>query len=247
MSKQSGLGDNFYWAGYNLSGDVASLNRINGGNSPLSITPIDKLAVVRVGGKRDGGFTFTSYFNPTAGQEHAILKTLPTDVHVGSYFRGTAIGAPAACCFGKQIDYSATRGDDGSLTFNCDIQADGYGLEWGDQLTVGVRTDTAATNGASLDGAASSAFGGQAYLQVFSVTGTSVTVKLQDSADDSSFSDISGMGFTTVNAGSRSDQRIAIANNATIRRYVRAVTTGTFSNAQFAVQFVRNAIAGQVF
>ena len=42
-------------------------------------------------------------------------------------------------------------------------------------------------------------------------------------------------------------QRIAGTNVSTVRRYVRAITTGTFSNAQFSVLFTRNEVAGVAF
>jgi hypothetical protein len=148
----------------------------------------------------------------------------------------------------KQANYDPNRGADGSLTFGVASNANAYGLEWGIQGTAGQRTDTAATNGTGIDGAASSAFGAQAYLQYQSVVGTSVVVKVQDSADNVSFADVTGMTFTTVLAGaSPGFERIATANNATIRRYVRVATTGTFSSAVFQVTFVRNEIAGIVF
>lgn len=241
MSKQGGQGDNFYYGGYNLSGDVGSLSRINGGPAALVVTAIDKSAPERIGGKRDGGMTFQCWYNDATGQAHEILKTLPYTAKIGTYFRGQAIGSPAASCRAMQINYDFNRAEDGSLPLLIDLQSDQFGLEWGEQLTVGIRTDTAATNGASLDGTASSALGGQAYLQVFSVTGTSTTITLEDSADNVSFAAITGGAFTAVNAGSRSDQRIAVTG--TVRRYVRAVSSGTFSNAQFAVQFTRNAVA----
>ena len=38
-------------------------------------------------------------------------------------------------------------------------------------------------------------------------------------------------------------QRIAIANNATVRRWTRVVTVGTFSSCLFAVTLVRNQTA----
>lgn len=98
------------------------------------------------------------------------------------------------------------------------------------------------------DTAVSSAFGLQAYLQVFGFTGTDVTIKLQDSADNSSFSDITGGAFTSVTTAPGT-QRIATANNATIRRYVRATTTTSagFSSVKYAVSYTRNPIANQVF
>jgi hypothetical protein len=52
-------------------------------------------------------------------------------------------------------------------------------------LTAAPRTDTTATNGTSYDfGTGSTAFGLQAYLQVLSFTGTSCTIKLQESSDN---------------------------------------------------------------
>src|SRR3972149_4985663 len=71
---------------------------------------------------------------------------------------------------------------DGEITFNhffndaagqefATLKAKGKGLEHGEQPTAGRRTDTSATNGSSLNNAASSALGLSAYLQVFSVVG----------------------------------------------------------------------------
>jgi hypothetical protein len=91
-----------------------------------------------------------------------------------------------------------------------------------------------------------SAFGAQAYLQVTAITGTSVTVAVQDSADNSSFTTITGLTFTAVTAAP-AWQRLATANNATVRRYLRVITTGTFNPATFAVVFSRNLAAGTAF
>lgn len=248
MAKQSGLGDNFYVHGYDLSGDINSLGSISGGNSPLDVTGIDKSAFERIGGKRDGNIEFVSYFNPTDDRSHDRLENLPyTDVHL-YYARGTTLGNPAACLVGKQINYDGTRGDDGDFKFAVQAQCNGFGIEWGRQLTAGVRTDTAATNGASIDTTTSLSFGGQAYLQAFAFTGTDVTVKIQDSADDVSFADVASFAFTQLTAG-RTAERIALSNTATIRRYIRAVTvtTGGFTSLAFSVAVIKNEIANQVF
>ena len=57
-------------------------------------------------------------------------------------------------------------------------------------LTPGVRTDTSAAAGTDLDNAASSAFGGQAYLQVTAFTGTDVTITLKHSTDNSTYTSL---------------------------------------------------------
>lgn len=143
--KESGLGDNLYVGGYDLSGDTGSLGNIGGGPAALELTGIDKSAFERVGGSRDGRIEWSSWFN-TLGA-HPVLSALPTaDVHV-MYCRGTTLGCPAACLVSKLPDYPGQRGNDGSFTFGLSAQANGYGLEWGQLLTAGLRTDTAAANG----------------------------------------------------------------------------------------------------
>lgn len=243
MTKASGLGANFYVDGYDLSGDVGALSRIGGGlTGTQDVTGINKLAFERIGLLRDGGMEFTGFFNAAAGQAHPVLSTLPTTDRVASYFNGTALGDPCASVVGKQLDYTPTRAADGSLTVASQALANGYGLEWGESLTAGIRTDTAATNGTAIDfGAVSTLFGAQAYLHVFTFTGTDVTVKIQDSANNSVFADVTGLTFTQTTAA-RTSQRIATAAGATVRRYVRAatVTTGGVTSVSFAVQFSRN-------
>lgn len=245
MAKQSGLGDALYVAGYDLSGDVGSLGRVGGGPAAMEVTGIDKAAFERIGGLRDGGVEYSAWFNPGIDRAHDVLSVLPTADQVLTYCRGTALGSPAACLVGKQINYDPTRAADGALTIAVQALANGYGLEWGRLLTAGKRTDTAATNGASLDlGAASTAFGLQAYLHVFAFTGTSVTVKLQESSDDGAgdaWADVVGGAFAA--ATGITSQRIATAAGQTVERYLRVVTTGTFSNAVVAVAVVRNEIA----
>lgn len=245
MTKKSGLGHFLLADGYDLSGDIGSLSNIGGGPAALEVTGINKLAPERIGGLRDGRIEFSAWFNDAANQAHPVLSALPTTDRSLMYLCGQGIGSPAACLIAKQVNYDPTRGQDGALTIGGSTQGNGYALEWGEQLTAGVRTDTTGTNGASLDNGASSAFGAQIYLQVESVTGTSVTVTIQDSADDASWSNLTGGAFTA--ATGRGVQRIATANNATVRRYLRAVSSGTFTEAIFAVALVRNEVAGVVF
>ncbi len=247
MAKSSGLGDRFYVSGVDISGDVGSLSNVHGGPGTLDVTNITQSAMERLGGQRDGSMTFVSYFDDAAGRAHKTLRALPRTDVLASYCRGLGLGSQMATCASKQINYDETRGSDGALTFTTEVQANSFGLEWGDQATVGVRTDTTATSPATgLDTLASAAFGLQAYLHVFAFTGTSVTVTLQDSADDITFAAIGG-GVSFVAATAVGAQRIATANTQTIRRYVRVITTGTFTNAQFIVQVTKNLNAGVVF
>lgn len=241
MAKQSGLGDNFYVAQYDLSGDVGALDSITTAQGTTGSTGINKSGNERLGTHKDGAVSFTTYFNDATSQEHDALKVVPSTDVILSYFRGTTLGNPAASMVAKRVDYIGNRNEDGSLTFKASAQANGFGLEWGNQLTAGKRTDGSATNGTGVDFTASSSFGLQAYLHVFAFTGTSVTVKIQESSDNGvgdAWADVTGGTFTV--ASGVTSERIATASGLSVERYLRAITTGTFSNAVFAVNVVRN-------
>lgn len=244
MTKQNGLGSALYIGGYDLSGDIQAIDNINGGPAALDVTGLNKYAHERIGGLRDGSLSATSFFNPGTAQAHPVLSALPTtDIAVG-FMVGTVLGNEAVCEIGKEIGYDPKRGADGSLTFKVDTLSNGYGVEWGRQLTAGIRTDTSATNGTGVDFTASTAFGAQAYLQVFTFAGTDVTIKIQDSADNASWADLASAAFTTVSAA-RVTQRLATGRTDTTRRYLRAVTTTAsgFTSVNFSVVVVKNKTA----
>lgn len=237
MAKSSGMGHQLLLSGYVLSNDIQSLSRIGGGpNNPLDFTGIDVSAMERKGGLLDAVIDLTAFFNPAAARAHARLGALPRTEQLVSYLAGTTLGDPAACLLAKQVNYDGTRGQDGSLMFNANNQGgSGYPLEWGEQLTAGVRTDTEATNGSSIDYGASTALGGVGYLHVTAFTGTSVAVTIEDSPDDSAWSTL----LTFTAATGITFERIETGATDTVDQYVRAITTGTFSDAQFNVTFVR--------
>lgn len=240
MAKQSGLGGNIYLNGYDLSGDVGMVDSVKDSQAMLEVTGIDKSATERLPGIADGGISFTSFFNDAALAEHAALKLMTGDKIV-TYAVGTTLGKAGWSTVGKQVDYSGTRGADGSLAFSVEVQtSDGDALRGGEMLTAGKRTDTGATTGASVDNGAATALGADLYLHVFSFAGTDVTVKLEDSANDSAFSDLSGAGFTQITSAPTS-QRIALGSAAAVRRYVRATTTTSagFTSLVFAVMLCR--------
>jgi hypothetical protein len=141
---------------------------------------------------------------------------------------------------GKQMNYDAARGADGGLAFTVQALANGTALEWGDSLTTGKQTFASSGNGTSIDyTAVSTAFGAVGYLQVFSVASGTATVAIQDSANNSTFADVTGLVFAAATA--RTQERLATAVGATIRRYVRVNLTGTFTNAVIAVGVLKFA------
>lgn len=245
MAKTEGLGSNFYINQFNVSGDIAAVDSINATIGTIDTTGIDKYAFERVAGLNQGQMDFTTHFNTAAGASFAALSTIPTtDVQV-SYFHKTALGNAACSMIAKQLNHDGTRAADGGQNFAVSSVSNGYGLEWGRQLTAGVRTDTAATNGTAIDTTASLSFGAQAYLHVFAFTGTDVTVTIQDSADNVSFNDV--ISFTATTAVGK--QRIATSTTENLARYVRAITTTSagFTSVSFAVNLVKNKVAAAQF
>lgn len=250
MAKESGVGiDALYIDGFDLSGDVGAIQTIAQRRAQLDVTGLNSAAMERLPGLEDGELTFNSWFNPTTpGQEHPVLSTLPTADRIVTYFHGSTVGtSPAAGLVGKQIDYQPARGADGSLALTTQVLGNGVGLDWGDMLTTGKQSFGAAGAGTAFDyTTVSTAFGAVAYLQVFAVTGTSVTVAIQDSVDSTpgNFSNITGLAFTAVTSGTgHAAQMLATGTTATIRRWVRINLTGTFSNATIAVMFRKFDVA----
>lgn len=241
--KESGLAHFLGIDGYDVSGDTGSVDTIAMRRAALEVTGIDKSAVERISGLVDGEISFSSWFNPTANQQHTALSVLPaTNKHV-LYLTGATVGQNGYAMVAKQIDYQPARAADGSLAIavQC-LGADGNPPLWGDILTTGKQTFSGAANGTSIDyTGVSTAFGAAAYLQVFAFTGTSATFSVQDSADNSAFALITGLSFTA--ATGRTTERLVTGTTATIRRYVRLNVAGTFSSCTAALLFRKFEVA----
>ena len=237
--KQSGLGANLYVAEFDISGDVGAVTSIVTSRNPLIVTGIDKSAPERILGQRDGEIAFMSFWNVSAGQAEAVLSTLPRTDRIISTFIGATVGYPAVSMIGKQMTFGPNRAEDGSLISSTNAKANGFGLDWGEMLTVGKESfATGTVNGASIDlGSASTAFGASAFLHVFSVASGTATFTVQDSADNAAFATLTGLDFT--GATGATSERKATASGATVRRYVRIQGTGVHGAAVVAVNFIR--------
>ena len=145
MTIQSGIGDRFYVAGYDLSGDVASIDTLSTPVALLDRTNITQAAMDRMTGLRDASFSFTTYFDAEEDGAHDVLSALPTTDVMALYTRGLGIGVPGLIVpTAKQIGYDPTRGQDGSLTMSVQVNAKrfagagDYPARWGEMITNGV-------------------------------------------------------------------------------------------------------------
>lgn len=251
MAKSSGLGNNLFVDQFELGGDVGRIDSISCPLIVQEVPGIKQYAQERIGLKHDGAINYNAYFNPddTAGAEgaHVVLSALPTTDRIQTVWLGTgAAGDPAATIVSKQIGYDANREDSGAFTFGVNGQANGYGLDWGVLLDDSPRTDTTATSpstGLDLGASPTSySFGWTAYVHLLAFSGTSVTFTLADSANNSAFTNLAGGAFTAMTDVGTA--RLASSSaTATVRRYVRVSTSGTFTNAKFLINFVRYEVA----
>ncbi len=251
MAKQSGLGMRFFVDGYDIAGDVQSCS-ISGGHAVFDMTGIDKSAYERQGGRRDGTIEATTFYNPGAlaiatplvdTGSHYLLRGVPVTDRVVTAWVGQS--TDAASLVAKQGNYDPTLAADGSLTIALSAMGNGYGLEWGTQLTAGKVTATGAGAQTSVDFTAATAFGAQAYLHVFEFTGTDATVSVQSSSDNGAgdaFANVTGLVFDSITTDPQA-QRKETTRTLAIERYLRVsvATTGGFTSLTFAVMVTKNA------
>lgn len=243
--KLTALGSNCYIGSADVSGDIGALTGLEASIGTFEMTGLNVSAPERYVGRADGQIGFAAFFNDDAGQSHATFSALPrTDIEASIVIGTPALGSPVASMLAKQINYGLNVGNDGSLAAAINLQANGYGLEWGELLTAGKQSfGTGTVSGNSINlGATDTEFGAAAYLHVFSVASGTAVFKVQDSDNDTDFDDVPGLTFT--GATGATVQRLQTALDATIRQYVRIQGTGTHGAAVIAVNFVRYSATG---
>lgn len=240
-----------YADGYDLSGSARAIGPLS---QEWEATPVAALADavknVLVGqGKLSIG-TLNAFLDSTAVVGiHAVMNTsgVKRTVMIPVGMRAIpAQGDPVFCGEFEQLGYK--EGDtDGyvgvSIPFgDADAQAAhlAYTRAWGILLHAkAAETAVNAAAGVDDNGAASSK-GGYLCYQVFAADGTA-TFKVQDSADNSSFADLSGATSGSIDASVTPKSGIvALTPTATVRRYLRwQIVLGTATTVTFALSFMR--------
>ena len=242
MAKSTGLGQLFMFDGYDLSGDVGSVDTVSTPRGTLDVTAINTSAVERLHGTTDGEISFTSFFNDAAGQSWTLQQAIDRTDRLVLYAMSSSIDAPCAMLSSKQTSYDPTRGADGSLTFTTQCLSNGFPLEWGVMLSAGIDTIGSAGTVASKDDSASSSAGASAMLQIDSVGSGSPTFLIEDSPNDSDWSTL--ITFTTSSTPTAERKTVT----GTVNRYLRVSTAGSTHGAtNYAIGYRRgtaNDIAG---
>ena len=246
MAKKSGLGQQIFVHGYDLSGDVSAIDNASSPRELLDLTALNASAHERIMGLSDGNLAVSSWFNDATEQEHAAYKGLPTTDRILTWAFGATRGDVAACLVSKQVNYDGSRGSDGSLSFSIDSQATGVSLDWCETLTTGKETHSSSGSSTSRDDSAATSAGMVAYLEITDCDSGTPTVTIQQSSDNGSGDAwATVLSFTAVGyASAPTAERVTVSG--AVERYLRITTTGTFSNLDFCVSTRRGTAQDDV-
>ena len=239
MAKKAGLAQKLFQGIYDISGDVGSIGTWSTPVNTYDVTGIDKSGVERIQGLVSGNVSYNSYFNDAAGAIFAASKVPTTDTQL-TWAIGQTVGDVAGMMHGLNTNFDPSRGADGMITFDIEMLNNGNIPVWGVMLTPGLKTDTGAANGATLDQSAQTTAGAEAFLHVTSFTGSNFTATIQDSSNGSSWGTLKA--FTQVTG--TGTERVTVSG--TVERYVRVISAGTFNPVSFAVSFRRGAATDRV-
>jgi hypothetical protein len=183
-------------------------------------------------GLHDGTISLSGMWDPAAGATDATLHgLLGVDTTLVSILcEGATVGTRAKICKSSAASYDISTPVGDVVTAAAEFPADG-GVWGGDVLLAGTAVTSTGT-GTSVDNGAATTEGWVANLHITAIAGTpTVTYKIADSADDLSFADVTGGGFTAATAiGSEQIGSLT----GTVRRYARAAWTVTGSTSMTA-------------
>ncbi len=244
MAKRSGLSQQFYFQGVDMSGDVGSIGTLATPRGTQDVTGLSRNAHEFLLTTGDGILSWSAFFNDETGGTHLTLGALPTtDVQI-MFETGQTLGDPAFCAVVKLIDYAPNRGADGSLTINVNANLSaGEPAEWCRVLATKATHSSETDNTGHLmdSGGSQTTKGAVGYLQHFTADSGTVEYDIEDSSDSTDGDDgawANLLAFSDVaTPWNPIAERIEVTGN--VEKWIRASTNGTFTNAVFAMAFRR--------
>lgn len=255
MAKRSGIGARFFWNGIDVSGDIGAVGAISSPKAAQVNTGLNSEGVERVQLRTDGRLGFTGFFNDggaanraaAAGSSfHEWSKMTATDI-VLALSIGASLGSECAVLVSQQATLDVARPGDGSLGVSAEgMAARGYPLEWAKLITAGQITHASATSSTGLV-ESQTAYGGVGYLFYEERDSGTPTFVIEDSADTTNGVDGTwGTLLTFAGTGGATSFGERKEVTGTIEKGLRATTTGTFVNADFAMAFRRGTAQDDV-
>lgn len=186
-----------------------------------------------IAGGKDATVSLSGFFDGSASAVDSVLATAIggtrvltlSEAGVGTIGNRALVGQAIHTSY----QVSAPVGD--AVTISAEAQVTG-GMASGVVLA-DLTARTAAGNTTAVDNAASSANGAMANVHLTAFTGTNITVKVQHSADNSTWVDL--ITFTQLTAAGSENKTVT----GTVNRYLRVNLSGTFTSATLAVAAAR--------
>ena len=205
-----------------------------GSSTRSYITGIKEGSVGLEGLFSGGALEIDTFFNTAISSDSNIVSTIGPE--------GAVVGRRAVLLNANETSYEITGGIGDLVAISAELQASGTtgGLDRGVLLAAQATISSAAAI-SSVDNAVSSSNGGVAHLHVTTNSRDGAcTIKIQHSADNSTFADL--VTFTNTTASTTTSQRVEVAAGTTVNRYLRAnVTTfgGSTGSLIITVGFAR--------
>ena len=233
---QHGKDAEVFWNGYDLTSylKTAGVERSCDTAETTTFGNDDKTYVAGLG---DATFSAEGLSDQTSPGSDEILNTAlgVESAEVSYYPEGDTIGNFGHALQGQETAYSVTSPVSDVVSVSCSAQS-----SVGSERVVSLKAlgqVTASGTATAVDSGAASSGGFAAYLHNTGVVSGTVAVKIQDSADDSTYADLTGGAFTDLTAGTTSER---ISGTANPRQYVRLVHTNAAGTATFQVGLSRN-------
>lgn len=239
-----------YIDGYDLSGDSRAIGPLGWTFDESDMTCFSHAVKGVLPGHGTLGLgTYNGVFNSTETTGiHAVMGTagVMRTIMVAQGMRAEpAIGDPVYMGEFEQVDYQVDpAGVYVSMGFNnssARASSFAYDNPWGVLLHAKAAATAAnSTTGEGIDTAGgATAFGGYLTYMVFAGDGTA-TISVDDSADDSSYSALSGATSGEIDCSSVQFGRIALGRTATVRQYLRwQISLNSATTVTFALGFSR--------
>ena len=231
MAKKLASDVRVYFGGYD-PGTATTRISVNLESKVLDPTVIVDVAERATAGERADGLEWAGLFDDGVSMDVAQAVLLGSGTAVWSVLVGTASGdvAYSGTVFSLSAKAPAKIGD--LVRYEVTIKPD-QKLDRAKYLGLISKTGTADANSGWLDNAGSSTAGGVIYAHIFPVTGT-FQWQYQHSIDQSTIDTLIGWQTNLTSTGT------IIALTGTIRRYVRAASTGTSTTGTLIPILIRN-------
>lgn len=217
--------------GYDISGYVKSAG-FSGSLDTAETSVMGSTAKSFVTGLLDATVNLSGYFDGATGALDEIMNSASGVASDGIIYcpQGYATYGYSAWGFDANTSSYEITTDVGDAATWSSTFSSNMGFERGVLIHEYKNESVGGQSATGINQTASSTNGGVLYMQAS--TAASLIVKLQDSADNSSFADVTN-AVTTVTS-TRSFQRVSFSG--TVRQYVRCLWTGT---GTFAASFAR--------